>query len=344
MNLGLAVGPLPTGAVGDDYGRRRMFGAGAFGLAASSVAAALAQDTTALVLARIGQGLAVAAILSSGLGLIGHAFPPGPRRLQATGVWGACLGAGIASGPLLAGALDAGPGWRSAYWLITVLSAVLGALSWLLLTDSSAERRHPVDLCRMLLLGAALASVLAGLVEGRAGWGRPLVVGLLAVSVVLGGVFAVVALHRPTPMLDLRLFARPDFARARIAALATGAGVIAIMPFLPTLVQSGLGHNAFSAAVTLFGWSATSVLTALLAFRLPSSFSVRTQPVGDLLGVGGGQAMLTDIGPRAGAERPLSGLLVAGAASGTRGDLRMIWLAVDAILFAVINQCSVRRH
>jgi hypothetical protein len=54
--------------------------------------------------------------------------------------------------------------------------------------------------------------------------------------------------------------------------------------------------------------------------------------------------MLTDIGPRAGAERPLSGLLVAGAASGARGDLRMIWLAVDAILFAVINQCSVRRH
>jgi MFS family permease len=289
MSLGLAVGPLPTGAVGDDYGRRRMFGAGAFGLAASSVAAALAQDTTALVLARIGQGLAVAAILSSGLGLIGHAFPPGRRRLQATGVWGACLGAGIASGPLLAGALDAGLGWRSAYWLITVLSAVLGALSWLLLTESSAERRHPVDLCRMLLLGAALVSVLAGLVEGRAGWGRPLVVGLLAVSVVLGGVFAVVALHRPTPMLDLRLFARPDFARATIAALATGAGVIAIMPFLLTLVQSGLGHNAFSAAVTLFGWSATSVLTALLAFRLPASFSARTQLVGGLLGVGGGR-------------------------------------------------------
>ena len=116
------------------------------------------------------------------------------------------------------------------------------------------------------------------------------------------------------------------------------------MPFLPTLVQSGLGHNAFSAAVTLFGWSATSVLTALLAFRLPASFSARTQLVGGLLGAGGGQAMLTNIGPRAGAERPLSGLLVAGAASGTRGDLRMIWLAVDAILFAVINQCSVRRH
>ena len=78
--------------------------------------------------------------------------------------------------------------------------------------------------------------------------------------------------------------------------------------------------------------------------ELEQGYTLQLQPVGDLLGVGGGQAMLTDIGPRAGAERPLSGLLVAGAASGTRGDLRMIWLAVDAILFAVINQCSVRRH
>jgi MFS family permease len=342
MSLGLAVGPLPTGAVGDDYGRRRMFGAGAFGLAASSVAAALAQDTTALVLARIGQGLAVAAILSSGLGLIGHASPPGPRRLQATGVWGACLGAGIASRPLLAGALDAGLGWRRAYWLITVLSAVLGALSWLLLTESSAERRHPVDLCGMLLLGAALVSVLAGLVEGRAGWGRPPVVGLLAVSVVLGGVFAVVALHRPTPMLDLRLFARPDFARARIAALATGAGVIAnhAVPAharaerpRPQRLLRGcdlvrmVGHQRADRVARIP--IAVQFLRADPACRRPAR-------------VGGGQAMLTDIGPRAGAERPLSGLLVAGAASGTRGDLRMIWLAVDAILFAVINQCSVR--
>jgi MFS family permease len=315
MSLGLAVGLLPTGALGDDHGRRRMFLAGAIGLTVASAAAALAPGTAALVLARVGQGLAVAAILSCGLGLIGHAFPPGPRRVQATGVWGACLGAGIAVGPLMAGALDAGPGWRSAYWSTAALSAVLGVLSRRLLTESRADRRQPVDLAGMLLLAAALACEIAGLVEGRAGWGRPLVVGLLVGGVVLGAVFVVVELRRRAPMLDLRLFGRPDFAGATIAALATGAGVVAAMSFLPTLVQRGLGHSASYAALVLLVWSGTSVLTALLARRLPARVSPRTQLVFGLLGVGVGLAM-SGLGPAAGAAHLLPGLLVAGVANG----------------------------
>jgi MFS family permease len=315
MSLGLAVGLLPTGALGDDHGRRRMFLAGAIGLTVASAAAALAPGTAALALARVGQGLAVAAILSCGLGLIGHAFPPGPRRIQATGVWGACLGAGIAVGPLMAGALDAGPGWRSAYWSTAALSAVLGVLSRRLLTESRADRRQPVDLAGMLLLAAALACEIAGLVEGRAGWGRPLVVGLLVGGVVLGAVFVVVELRRRAPMLDLRLFGRPDFAGATIAALATGAGVVAAMSFLPTLVQRGLGHSASYAALVLLVWSGTSVLTALLARRLPARVSPRTQLVFGLLGVGVGLAM-SGLGPAAGAAHLLPGLLVAGVANG----------------------------
>jgi MFS family permease len=316
MSLGLSVALLPAGAIGDDYGRRRMFAAGAVVLAVMSVVAALAPTTLVLVLARIAQGLGVAAILSCSLGLIGHAFPPGPRRIHATGVWGACVGAGIALGPLLAAGLDAGLGWRSAYWLMAVLSALLGLLSWRLLTESRSDRQHPVDLVGMVLLGAALACVLAGLVEGRTGWARPLVVGLLAAGVVLGVVFAVVELRRRAPMLDLRLFRRPDFTGATVGALANGAGVIASMSFLPTLIQRGFAHSATYAAVVLLGWSGISVLTALLARRLPARISPRAQMVAGLLGVAVGQVMLTGIGSDPGAWRLLPGLLVAGAASG----------------------------
>jgi len=316
MSLGLAVGLLPAGAIGDDHGRRWMFVAGSVVLAVTSVVAALAPDTLVLVAARIGQGLGAAAILACSLGLIGHAFPPGPRRVHATGVWGACVGAGIAAGPLLAAALDAGLGWRSPYWLIAALSAVLVLLSRRLLTESKADRQHPVDVPGLLLLGAALAGVLAGMVEGRTGWGRPSVVGLLAGGVVLGAVFVVVELRRRAPMLDLRLFRRPDFAGATIGALASGSGVIAMMSFLPTLIQRGLGHGAFYAALLLLAWSATSVVTALLARRLPARFSPRAQLAWGLVGVAVGQVMLAGIGPDTGALRMLPGLLVAGAASG----------------------------
>ena len=215
MSLGLAVGLLPAGAVGDGYGRRRMLGAGAVALAATPVLAALAPDTTTL------------------------AFPRGPQRTPATGVWGASWGAGIAVGPLLARAAAGALGWRSTYWLIAALLTSLTLLSWPVLTESRAPRRNPVDLPGMLLLGAALAGVLAGLVKARTSWGRPLDVGLLTGGVALGAVFVVVELRR-APMLDLRLFGRPDFAGATIGALATGGGVIAITSVLPTLMQRGL--------------------------------------------------------------------------------------------------------
>lgn len=268
MSCGLAVALLPAGAIGDDHGRRRMFAAGTVLLALTCVLAALAPGTAVLVAARIGQGLGGAAILACSLGLIGHAFPPGPARVHATGVWGACVGGGIALGPLLAGGLDAALDWRSAYGAVAVLAAALAVLSWRLLTESRSDREQAVDLAGIALLAAALACLLAGLVEGRSGWTQPSVTGLLAGGVVLAAGFAVIELRRQAPLLDLRLFRKPDFAGATIAALATGGGVIAAMSFVPTLLQRGLGHSVVYAALMLLGWSATSVVTALLARRL----------------------------------------------------------------------------
>jgi hypothetical protein len=316
MSCGLAVGLLPAGAIGDDHGRRRMFAAGAVLLALTSVLAALAPGTAVLVAARIGQGLGGAAITACSLGLIGHAFPPGARRVHATGVWGASVGGGIALGPLLAAGLDDWLGWRSAYGAIAVLAALLAVLSWWLLTESRSDRQQAVDLVGMVLLGGALAGVLAGLVEGRSGWTRPATAGPLAGGVVLAVAFVVVELRRRAPMLDLRLFRKPDFAGATTGALATGAGVIATMSFLPTLLQRGLSHGVVYAALMLLGWSATSVVTALLARHLPAAITPRAQLVTGLLGVAVGQVMLTGIDTHAGTWRLLPGLLVAGAASG----------------------------
>jgi predicted MFS family arabinose efflux permease len=126
--------------------------------------------------------------------------------------------------------------------------------------------------------------------------------------------FVVVELRRRSPMLDLRLLRRPDFAGATVGGLATGAGVIATMSFLPTLLQRALGHDALYAALLLLGWSATSVVAALLARRLP--VSARVQMAAGLAGTAVGQVMLAGLDGSAGALRLLPGLVVAGVASG----------------------------
>lgn len=312
MSVGLAVALLPAGAVGDDHGRRRMFVAGAVLLAVTSVVAALAHDTLTLVLARVGQGLGCAAVLACGLGLVGHAFPDPAGRVRATGIWGAGLGLGIALGPVLAAGLDLAGGWRWPYVLIAVL-AVLLAVAALAVPESTSAQPRGVDAPGMVLLGIALAAFLSGLVEARTGLSAQALV-LLAAGIAVGAAWVAVELRHRAPMLDLRLLRRPDFAGATIAGLATGAGVIATMSFLPTVVQKALGHGALYAALLLLGWSATSVGSALLARRLP--VSPRLQLAGGLAGVAVGQAMLIGLGPGSGVLRILPGLLVAGVASG----------------------------
>jgi MFS family permease len=315
MALGLVLGLLPSGAVGDDRGRRRMFRAGAGGLALASALGAVAPDTAWLVAARMGQGLAAGAVLSCSLGMVGQAFAAGPQRARASGLWGAGLGSGMLVGPLLAGGLDAWVGWRGAYWLAAALAAVLALVARRVPESSSAQRR-PADVPGMLLLGAALAALLVALVEARTGWARPSVLALLAAGTGLGAAFVVVELRCQAPMLDPRLLRRPDFAAATVGALVTGGGVIALLSFLPTLVQRGLGHSALVAALVLLPWSVPTVAGSALARLLPGAAHPRIHLVGGLLVVAVAQALLAGVDPETGLAELVPGLLLAGAANG----------------------------
>lgn len=316
MNIGTAAGLLSSGAIGDDYGRRRTFLAGALLLAVSSVLGALAPSALALVLARVVQGLGGAAVLACGLGLIGHAFPEGPARARATGVWGAALGAGVAVGPILAAGLDAMGGWRLPYAVTALAAAALAASGRTLLPESRAARPRPVDAAGTLLLGLGLAALMAGLVEGRAGWNQLPVIALLALGLALVVAFVAVVRRIAHPMLDLALLGRPDFLGATVAALAAGAGVLALMSLVPTVIERGLGEGAVLAAVALLAWSATSVVTALGARWLSSRVSPRAQLVAGLVGCAAGQLALVGLTPDSSVGRLLPGLLVAGAANG----------------------------
>jgi MFS family permease len=316
MSLGSAVALLASGAIGDDHGRRRTFLAGAVVLAAASVLGALAPSALLLVGARVLQGVGGAAIVACSLGLIASAFPEGPGRARATGVWGAAIGAGVAIGPLVAGGLDVAGGWRLPYVATAIGAALLAAVGGALLRESRARRPGRVDLAGTLLLGVALAALLAGLIEGRSGWDRPATIGLLALGLVAAAAFTLAERRIAAPMLDLDLFRHPDFTGATAAALASGAGVLSLLSLIPTLLERTMGVGAILAAVVLLAWSATSALTALGARWLPGSVSPRAQLIGGLVGVAAGQLALAGLTPDASIWRLLPGMLVAGAANG----------------------------
>lgn len=168
----------------------------------------------------------------------------------------------------------------------------------------------------MVLLALGMGAGLAGLTEGREGWGRPLVVALLVAGLVLLVAFVVVEQRSDHPMLDLALFRRPAFAAVTLAAVATGGGIIALLSYLSGFVGVALGLSSWTASWLMLAWSGPSVVTALAARRLPAGWSGRARMSVALVVIGAGQLLLWHIVPGDGAARFLPGLLVAGLGSG----------------------------
>ncbi len=316
MSVGLGAALLSTGTIADDLGRRRTFVVGMVVLALASFVAALAPQTLVFVLARVLQGVGGAAVIASSLGVIAHAFAPGPARAAASGVWGAAVGAGIAVGPLVAAGFDRIADWRDTYWLLGVAVLAVAVAAQRLVVESRAERPRGLDVAGVVTLAIGMSSLLAALVEGRQGWTRPGVIALVAVAVLALVLFVIVEARAAAPMLEPALLRRPAFAAATGAAFATGAGVIGLMSYLPGFLGTALGISALGAAALLLAWSGTSVGSALLARRIPARVSGRTQLAIGLFGVAAGQLALGGVGADSTWVRFVPGLLLAGVASG----------------------------
>ena len=329
MSLGLATALLTAGALADAFGRRRVLLWGAGLLAAASVLGALAPGIGVLVAARVLQGMAGAAVLAASLGSIGHAFPAGPPRTRATGVWGAAVGGGIALGPLAAAGFAAALGWRSSYWLEAAAAAALLAAAWSM-SESRAATKRPIDPPGVATLGAGMACLTAGLVQGRTDWSGPATITLLAAGALLLAAFACVELRRRSPMLELSLFGTPAFVASITGALFTGLAVIGLMSYSPILLQRGLHVSVVGSGCVLTAWSATSMVVALAARRLPGRLRSQTRLAVGLALCAAGEVALGQLSIGASWAVLMPGLVVLGIGSGV-ANAALGRLAVESV-------------
>ncbi|MFE6160102.1 MFS transporter [Streptomyces sp. NPDC056486] len=314
--LGLAALLLVAGSLADDYGRRRIFLAGTVALGITTALGALAGSTWLFTLARVAQGAASAAILAASLGLLVHAFPAGPGRIRATGIWGAFVSGGIALGPVLAGGIATLANWRLSYVVLGAAALLVAAFAPRALTESRAPHSGRPDLAGALALGLALVALVAALTLGRDGWLRTPVAALLLASAVLIAAFVAVERRSASPMLDLALLRQAPFLASSAGGFFTGFAVIALFSYLPTFLQQTLPMSAMATAVLLMIWSGTSFAVALQTRRLAGKVSPRHQlALGFALHAAAVLTMLTavDAGPW---PLLLPGLVISGAGSG----------------------------
>ncbi|MFE3197072.1 MFS transporter [Embleya sp. NPDC059237] len=309
IGLGLSAALLITGSLADDLGRRRVFTAGALGLALSSALTALAPSLPLYVIGRALQGVAGAAIMSAGLGLLAHNHR-GAARGRAMAAYGSSIGVGMVLGPPTGAALV--QLHRSAPYWFTALAALGLAVVARSMPESRAEHPRRPDAWGTLTLGPGLIALTAALIEGRQGWSRPVVDALLVAAVLLLAGYAATALRGRAPMLDLRMFARPAFLAATFGALIAGIAVIAIAAYLATVFQGTLGLSALDSALLLGLWSAMAAITSFVVGRVHVLPDPAHRFAAGLLVSAVGFLGLYGIGPADSWLRAVPGLLVGG--------------------------------
>ena len=160
---------LTGAALGERFGRRRMFVIGLGVFTAGSAAAALAPNIGALIAARAFQGVGAAIVIPLTLTLLSAAVPPARRGL-ALGAWGAVGGLAIAIGPLVGGAVVEGASWQWIFWLNVPIGIVLLPFAWTRLTESYGPATR-LDLPGVALASLGLLGIVLGVVRGNDhGW------------------------------------------------------------------------------------------------------------------------------------------------------------------------------
>ena len=260
---------LMTGAaLGDRFGRRRMYIFGLLLFAAASATCALAPDTAWLIAGRAVQGVGAALLMPLAMALLGAAFPP-TQRARALGLFSGITGLAVLSGPVLGGAVVHGLAWQWIFWINLPVALLVAALVRAkVAADAWVWRgaRVPLDVRGAVLMTTALLGLVWGLVHGNgAGWGSVEVLASLGAGVVLGVAFVMSQRRRTHAMIPPRLFRSPVLAAGLTVSLLLTASLLGTLFFMAQFFQVTRGLSPLAAGASMLPWTATLFFVAPVA-------------------------------------------------------------------------------
>jgi EmrB/QacA subfamily drug resistance transporter len=292
--LTYAVLLLTGAALGDRYGRRRMFVVGMAIFVAGSAAAALAPSIGLLIVARAVQGVGGAIVTPLTLTIMSAAMPR-ERRGLALGAQGGVSGLGVAIGPLVGGAVVQGLSWQWIFWLNVPIGLILLPLAITRLTETTGPRRS-LDLPGLGLASAGLFGIVFGLVRASEhGWTSLGVIGwLIAGGALLAG-FAVRELLAPAPMVPMRFFRDWPFSGANLTSLLLFFGLFGSVFLLAQFFQIVQGYTPLDAGLRILPWTAAPILVAPIAGVLSDRIGSRPLLVAGMALMSAGLAWIAAI-------------------------------------------------
>ena len=264
----LAAFLVLAGALGDYYGRKRIFLIGLAGFGATSVLCGLAPNLELLVVGRVLQGLAGSLLVPASLAIITSTFE-GPSRARAFGLWAAVTAALATLGPPIGGILVEVAGWRSMF-LINLPLVLLGAWIATRYMDESRDdtASSDFDWLGAFVAAVAIGGLAFGAIRGQQGqWQEPIAFVALGIGAVALVAFPILMAIRANPLVPLELFRIRPFSTINLSTLLIYGALYANLGFQSLFLQNTLGYSPLGTA--LIGLP-SGVLLTLLSTRVGS--------------------------------------------------------------------------
>ncbi|MCF2125333.1 DHA2 family efflux MFS transporter permease subunit [Strepomyces sp. STD 3.1] len=263
--LTFAVLMMFGAALGDRFGRRRMFIAGLLLFTAASAAAALAPGIGELIAARAVQGAGAAIIMPLSLTLLTAAVPAA-KRGAALGVYGALNGLAIAGGPLIGGVVTQHIAWQWIFWINVPVGLLLAPAAWRGLAESRGPNSR-LDLPGTFLISLGMLGLVFGLIRanGHDGWGSAQVIVPLVGGALVVVLFVLWEQRTSAPMLPMGMFRNRAFSAVNAGGLLMGVGMFGVVFLITQFMQTIQGMSPTEAGVRMLAWTAMPLLVAPFA-------------------------------------------------------------------------------
>ena len=293
--LALASLILLGGSLGDRYGRRRVFVAGAGLFTAASVLCAIAPNVGLLIAARFLQGIGGALLTPGSLAMIEASFRREDRP-RAIGAWSGLTGVAAAVGPLLGGYLVDAVSWRAAFLINVPLGALVMATAHHVPESRDPTAHGQLDVRGALLATLALGATTYALIEGPGGL-SPTIVLIAGVGVAALAAFLLAERRSPNPMLPLGIFASRQFSAANVVTFVVYAALGGMFFLLVSFLQISLDYSPIAAGAALLPQTVLMLLLSARSGALAQRIGPRIPlTVGPIM-IAAGMLLMTQIDP-----------------------------------------------
>lgn len=308
---------LLFGRCADLFGRRRQFLIGIALLGAASLVGGLADEPWLLLIARVAQGIATAAVTPAALSLLTTAFPEGPLRDKALGLNGALMAAGFTAGAILGGLLTDLISWRWAFFVNVIIAVVVLAVGPAVLKETKAEHRPRLDVPGAVTVTLALVAGVYGLTQAAEhSWGDVRSWGALTFAAAMALAFLAIERAVSEPLVPPGVLVRRAPGWGNLAGVIAFATETSVVFLLTIYLQNVRGYTPLEAGLTFAVLGAGTVIGGMLAPRIIGR-------------VGGKRAIVSGLVVQAAATLPLAFL---GDSSGS-----LIVLLVATFVGGVAN-------